>query len=570
MKNRMKKTYCIFLLIFLHISSIAQSPNWLWVKTMNCTANAFPQGGKSIAIDNSENVYIIGSFEGTLDFDPGPGTSNITSAGSVDAFISKYDNLGNFVWTKTIGGAIADQALSLTLDSDGNVIVTGIFKGTVDFDSSAVTFNLSTSGATNSFILKLDPLGNFIWAKQFESSFSSRITSKAITIDGLGNIYLSGDFTGTADFDPSDAIFSLTTSTATDVFISKLDSQGNFVWVKAFTGSNDDSSNSIALDSNGNVYIVGSFAGNVDFDPSTETYNLTSRGGSDIFIVKMDHLGNLLWAKQIGSTRMDWAQCITITSDDYIYTTGIYAGMADFDPNSGIFNQTPEGINDVFISKLDNTGNFIFAKSLGGIGYPAALSIANDTAGNIYLGGNYLGVCNFNPDGGNNTLTSAGDYDIFVSKLNNSGNLLWTKSAGGISEDNGCSLLVDSINQLYLTGNTKSLITNFDTITSSNTSGNSLYIAKLAADQLGTISHEIKNGLTIFPNPFSDHCTINFEVPQVNTKIKIFNILGQEIKHINFNGKQLLLEKENIEAGVYLFQAIDNENNFRLKKIIIK
>ncbi|MEP7170916.1 MAG: hypothetical protein ABI855_16225, partial [Bacteroidota bacterium] len=360
----MKKQLQLFLalLIITALQSFAQSPNWLWAKSAGGTNDDY---GKLLAIDAFGNVYMIGAFQGTVDFDPGAGTFNLTSVGSTDIFICKLDISGNFLWAKAMGGTISDFGNSIALDVSDNVYATGYFQGTVDFDPGAGVFNLTSAGSKDIFISKLDSTGNFIWAKSM-GGISDNVAN-SIVLDAFGNIYTTGVFSLTADFDPGAGTFNLTSAGGNDIFISKLDSSGNFVWAKRMGASGYDFGLSLALDINGsgNINITGGFEFTVDFNPGTGTFNLNSAGLRDIFISKLDSAGNFLWAKAIGGTSNDNVQSIKLDVLSNVYTTGEFQGTTDFDPGTGTFNLNSAGSNDIFISKLNSSGNFVWAKRMG-------------------------------------------------------------------------------------------------------------------------------------------------------------------------------------------------------------
>ena len=378
--------------------------------------------GYSIEVDSSGNVYTTGYFNGTVDFDPGAGTSNLTSAGGADAFVSKLDSSGNFVWAKGFGGTSGDYGNSIAVDSSGNVYTTGYFPGTVDFDPGAGTSNLTSAGGADAFVSKLDSSGNFVWAKSFGGALND--VGYSIAVDSSGNVYTTGYLQGTGDFDPGAGTSNLTSAGDADAFVSKLDSSGNFVWAKSFGGTSGDYPNSIAVDSSGNVYTTGSIAGTVDFDPGAGTFNLTSAGGADAFVSKLDSSGNFVWAKRFGGTLSDYGQSIEVDSSGNVYTTGYFNGTVDFDPGAGTSNLTSAGTNDVFVSKLDSSGNFVWAKGFGGTSGDVSTSIAVDSSGNVYTTGYFNGTVDFDPGAGTSNLTSAGGADVFVLKLTSSGEVL--------------------------------------------------------------------------------------------------------------------------------------------------
>ena len=226
------------------------------------------------------------------------------------------------------------------------------------------------------------------WAKSIGGS--SYYRGSSIKVDASGNVYTTGNFTGTADFDPGSGTFNLTADAAGgDIFISKLDASGNFIWAKSIGSIGNDVGSSISVDASGNVYITGYFAGfaggtaAADFDPGSGTFNLTSAGDADIFILKLDASGNFVWAKSMGGTTNEYGTSIALDASGNFYTTGSFQGTADFDPGTATFNLTSAGsagYSDIFISKFDTSGNFVWAKSMGDSTlHDAGTSIALDS-----------------------------------------------------------------------------------------------------------------------------------------------------------------------------------------------
>ena len=198
----MKKIYLIIVLGLGLLNAqvgLGQASGWEWAKSKGGTGW---EDGFAIVLDDSDNVYTTGDFEGTVDFDAGPGVVNLTSAGFYDIYISKSDSAGNLVWAKRIGGNMGgapfyESGYAITLDALGNVYVTGHFTGTVDFDPGVNTFNLTGGGV---FVLKLNRGGDFIWARAMGAAGYNMGTS--IAVDGAGNVITSGIYQGQGDFDP--------------------------------------------------------------------------------------------------------------------------------------------------------------------------------------------------------------------------------------------------------------------------------------------------------------------------------------------------------------------------------
>ena len=374
---------------------------------------------ESTVVDSTGNIYTTGRFASTVDFDPGVGTSNLTSAGSSDVFVSKLDASGNLLWAKSFGAAAADAGLSIAVDSTGNVYTTGFFASTVDFDPGAGTTNLTTAGSSDVFISKLDASGNLVFAKRFGGGISD--IGYSIAVDSTGNIYTTGFFADTVDFDPGAGTTNLTTAGLADVFISKLDASGNLVFAKRFGAAEADAGLSVAVDSTGNVYTTGYFEVTVDFDPGAGTTNLTTAGGSDVFVSKLDSSGNLVFAKRFGGSGDDGGISISVDSNGNIHTTGYFEGTVDFDPGAGTTNLNSAGGTDVFVSKLDSSGNLLLAKSFGGTATDVGRSITFDSTGNIYTTGEFAGTVDFDPGTGTTNLISAGGNDVFILRLDPSG-----------------------------------------------------------------------------------------------------------------------------------------------------
>ena len=374
---------------------------------------------ESTVVDSTGNIYTTGRFASTVDFDPGVGTSNLTSAGSSDVFVSKLDASGNLLWAKSFGAAAADAGLSIAVDSTGNVYTTGFFASTVDFDPGAGTTNLTTAGSSDVFISKLDASGNLVFAKRFGGGISD--LGYSIAVDSTENIYTTGFFQDTVDFDPSAGTTNLTSAGRSDVFVSKLDSSGNLVFAKRFGAAETDVGLSVAVDSTGNVYTTGYFEQTVDFDPGAGTTDLTTGGGSDVFVSKLDASGNLVFAKRFGGSNDDGGISISVDSNGNIHTTGYFEERVDFDPGAGTSNLTSAGGTDVFVSKIDSSGNLLLAKSFGGTANDVGRSIAFDSTGNIYTTGEFAGTVDFDPGTGTTNLISAGGNDVFILRLDPSG-----------------------------------------------------------------------------------------------------------------------------------------------------
>ncbi|MDP8202336.1 MAG: hypothetical protein P9M11_09410 [Candidatus Tenebribacter burtonii] len=258
----------------------------------------------------------------------------------------------------------------------------------------------------------------------------------AIAIDCYGNSYSTGLFKSTADF----GSYSLTSSGISDIYVAKMDANGNWIWAVKAGGSGNDGSRAITLDNNGNSCITGHFTSIATFG----AYSLTSDSDYDIFVAKADSLGNWLWAIQASGTGVENGYEITADENGNCYLTGYFTGTADF----GSYSLTCNGDFDIFVAKVDINGNWLWAIQAGGSDLNFGYSIDIDENMNSYITGFFSETATF----GSNTITSSGSSDIFVAKIDSTGNWQWVTKAGGEGSDIGLSITVDNCGMSYLTG----------------------------------------------------------------------------------------------------------------------
>ncbi|MCP4645667.1 MAG: hypothetical protein GY851_34800, partial [bacterium] len=384
----------------------------VWAKQMGASD---ADEGRCVAVDSAGNVYTTGRFQGTVDFDPGTGTANLTASAS-DIFVQKLDASGALVWARQMGGSSTDYGMSVAVDNAGNVYTAGFFEGSgADFDPGPGTTYLNSAGSRDIFVQKLDASGALVWANRMGGPSSDGGTS--VAVDNAGNVYATGTFQATADFDPGAGTTNLTSAGDTDIFVQKLDASGALVWAKQMSGPRFEYGLSVAVDSTGNVYTTGWFQETVDFDPSAGTTNLTSAGSEDIFVQKLDASGALVWVKQMGGPSSDNGVGLAVDSVGSVYTTGPFRHTVDFDPSTSVAELTSANGDDIFVQKLDASGAFVWAKQIAGSGYNYGYSVAVDSVGNVYATGRFYETADFDPGVGTTNLTSAGDCDIYVQKL---------------------------------------------------------------------------------------------------------------------------------------------------------
>lgn len=258
--------------------------DFIWARKMEPRVTSF-------SFDSDNNMVLVGSFFYSIDFDPGPEEEIRTAIDiTTDIFILKLNEFGDFIWVNTYSGISIDRANSVAIDNSNNIIVTGIFRQTIDFDTSSEVFELSTietNDGPDVFILKLTESGDLIFAKQIGGVYNQ--IDRGLVLDNMNNIYVTGNFSGTADFDPNSDVYNLTSSGFDDIFTMKLDSDGIFGWAVSIQSESDLSSEAIAINhSMEEIYLTGFIRGITDFDPTEEEAIYSSNNGlPDIFVLKL-------------------------------------------------------------------------------------------------------------------------------------------------------------------------------------------------------------------------------------------------------------------------------------------
>jgi hypothetical protein len=344
-----------------------------------------------VAVDAAGNLAVIGTFSGSVDF----GGGALTSAGESDVFVAKLDPNGAHLWSKRFGESTLDQeGASIAFDADGNVVLAGVIKATVDFGGGPLT----SAGGFDGFAVKLDADGSHLWSKRFGDVAND--AAAHIATDALGNVLLTGNFQGTIDLGGAP----LTSGGDADVLITKLDADGNHLWSKAAGGPLGQAGVCIATDADGNGLIVGDFSGSIDFGGGA----LTAAGGTDSFVVKLDAAGDLLWSKRFGTSSMH-ASNVAVDGAGNPVLVGRFTQSVDFGGGA----LTAAGGFDLFAAKLDEDGNHVWSRRMGDVLAEQPWSVAVDPTDHVLLAGAFEGTVDF----GNGPLQSAGSTDGFVMKM---------------------------------------------------------------------------------------------------------------------------------------------------------
>lgn len=522
--------------------------------------------------------------------------------------------LPNWKWARTALGNEYDQASTVATDANGNVYVSGYYTsdsiiiGTVTLPNAGLSFN-------DMFLAKYDSSGNFLWAQRAGSTMSDRGVSLAT--DGAGNVYLTGYF-----YSPTITFGTYTFTNAGnvgDVFIVKYDSNGNVLWATKEGGPGLEIPFSINVDATGNIVVAGRFSSSsVTFGTTT----LTLAGSMDVFIVKYDAAGNVLWAKGAGGGSNDEAYSVDVDASGNVLVAGYFNSNALF----GTINLTTAGQADVFVAKYDASGNVLWAERAGGGGDDRATGLAVDAAGNIYIAGFFtidpisFGSIVLPVAAGDNsfvakydasgtvqwahglsgdskalalTVTSSGIYvcgffqgdtltygpaallidgntDFFLLKCDFSGTPNWAikHTSGGGSSDAATAITADAWGNIVIGGYLNSDPITFGPTVLINADGFEMFVARLGDNTTGTSFLQNENEIGIYPNPGNGELIL-YSDAEIKS-VEIYTLTGIKVYTLNEKNQQApkTISISSLPAGIYFVKAMVGERLYTKKLIV--
>jgi len=376
--------------------------NYIWAKSIGgIYSTGMSIGIADCYIDQNDNIYLIGAIShGTFDFDPNAGVANIV-AGSTTAFFAKYDANGNYLWVKTFYNALGRD---ITVDNNSNILITGNFSGYLDFDPSSNTAILNSNNGII-FFAKYDNNGNYIWAKNIVTSSWYYGAYTRIGVDLSGDVFLFSGFSGFLDFDPPTATTSINSNGNEDLFLSKYDSNGGFLWVRQIGGTTPDVSGDLEIDALGNPVITGM---------SSAIFGTTGVSVGSIakwFIAKYNTNGIYQWGNGFSTGGASYLPKLSLDSQNDIYVFGANSGSVDYDPS---LTETYNLSGSAFFAKYTATGSIAWAKSI----VVGARDISVDANKNVFLTGTFANTTDFNAGTDTANMTSIGSSDVFIAKYN--------------------------------------------------------------------------------------------------------------------------------------------------------
>lgn len=528
----LKHSFFIFIFIFFQTNIVfSQSTEWV------SAAFGFESDttAEAIALDSNNNVISVGYYEGILDF---PNGDRFIGFGTTrEIVIQKLNNFGEILWVKDYNSLGTLEATTVTIDTEDNIYVAGRFNSTTSFDGISLS---SPHFSYNYFILKLDVNGKTIWAKTVPGILAEK---PIIASDSKNNIYILGEFSGTREFNGIE----LSVKNG-KLYLVKLDSKGNYVFVKQMGATGSSSDGTLTIDKQDNVIVTGKTLVNAVF--GNESYD--SGGG---YIVKINESGSFLWSRQLGNFI---GQSIITDSQNNIIVSGSYSGVSHFDDE---ILSSPD-FSSLFVAKLNSSGNKIWLKDIQLNSEPfyfrrAVLGI--NEADNLYLTFGFKGELNYEGVTYNATNSSFGTQDIIISSLGttiDNGAVNWSKQYKGIDYTRDKVLAANNIS-LYLTSAIRT--STFDEVSLENANPARIIVAKIVDDTLSTDLNSIKNKRSfIIYNKVEDNYTLFFN-KQTNDDIilYIYDVSGRIIKKIK---KQESLNKFTFDisstSGIYFLKVV--------------
>lgn len=563
----MKTKQNLLLLIGMFISTSVFSQDYSWAKPIRGTHITETY---DMYTSPSGNIYITGYFNDTSDFDPSSGQHVLITPGTNTVFVAKYDSLGALVWANALTGTGNSVGQGIVQNQNGDLIVTGYFDGTIDFDPSPTgVLNLTSAGGSDMFLACFSSLGNLKWCHSFGGNGMFGDEAYAVCTDNAGKIYFTGCFQGNVDFDPSPSNTILSTTSNfydLDMVVGCFDSLGNFNWAIQATGPMGDVGRSIHVHGN-QLLVGGQHSGPADFDPGAGNTNAGSAGNDHAFLASYTLTGNYNWVHSFGGAfGGDAVNSIATNAAGEIYICGRFYSTADFDPGPGTFNlSVNNSTNYGFLAKYTNTGGLVWALP-------------------VFLNNAVLNECT------DLTVTPHGDvwvtgynqynliFNTFVANYSTNGFYQWDFTLNG-GDNTGSAIGLDADTNVYVSGacyadlQTGLVTVDFDPsagtayLSNNGMSASLVYMAKYNSPTINSIKEIELETLGVFPNPTEGIFFIRLEE---ETEIEIYNTVGAQVWNETIKRGEQTIDIRKLPAGMYIIYGYETGSGKQKSARLIK
>ncbi len=426
-----------------------------WVRT---TGNSGADTAFDAALDKNGNVYVVGNIgkKVALPAEITMNNSKTTHINGHDAFIAKYDSKGEHRWTKTLDGTFV-SAIQISIDKSGNLYVAGKFRGTCDFDpgdevENRTSHDFKGGDAWDYFVCKFNSLGHYTWVTTFGGDDSIIKSDISMEIDSSSNVYIGGWSTGNLEFNLETGLEQFPAIGRDDIFVCKVNSEGNIDWGKRWGSEHRDKFSDIAVGSDGTVYVAGTTYGMSVLNKDNGSIEVNADKTKRAYLWRLNSDGEFesqwSWDESFAFYKCN----LFLDRKDNLYMSSCFKGQFDVNPNGGEEIITATGSTDIFITMLDKQGDFQWVKTFGGDENNMAMDISVDRTGFVFVAGLYGGNGDFNPGNGTAEMTAVNDTDPFLCKFTRDGDYKWSRSWKGDGKLTVFSITTDPNGNVYLSG----------------------------------------------------------------------------------------------------------------------
>ncbi len=537
-------------MLLLSVSSWSQKYNWF--KTFGGSGD---DRISYMLMDSNGDLLITGTFQNTVDFDPSSNLEEHTSNGWNDVFVAKYDTTGALIWVKTFGGSEWDYSTAFFVDASDNIYVGGNYGSTMDINPGIGVTTLVPSGGLSAYLVKLNGNGEYEWSRNLTGGTDLRINSIK---EGPQGIVCSGSFWGTSQFNNEGTSVTMTSDNSQDVYVLTVDVSGNFVQVNQIGNGGQNLPRGFDVDETGNIYITYEFEGSIDVDPGPGTTTIVATNSTSYgqILAKYNSAMELIWVKAPAFPTYSQFRQLEVNSADEIVFIGYFKDSIQFnlygDPTWYISN----GDDDLFIGKINAIGEMQWLRTFGNDSEDDTGKLHIDEIGNIYLFDSFQGTIDTDLGASINMATSVGSFETYILKLDSSGNTQWflqdsTDFPFAVSIGALCSGTQNDVYVLYNFFQEMGLFQN-GTLESFTSEGDyDLLMVQLKADNYLSLEETNFNNYLVYPNPVNQTLYLSGLKEGQSKDYILLNMEGRQILQGETNG---VIDISKLTSGIYLLK----------------
>ena len=409
---------------------------YAWSNPIGGTGSDYAQG---VSTDAAGNVYVVGHFESSVDFDRGAGVDTHYSEGLSDIYVTKLNADGSYGWTRTFGGTGKDLGMAIAVDDLGNSYLTGGYSASVDFDPGVGVDSRTAVDRMDIFVTKLGADGNYGWTRTFGGAQSGSILDyygNGIALDNAGSVVITGYYWGSVDFDMNGAGDIYSSVGRSDIFLTKLGTDGSYGWTNSLGNTEYDEGNGVAIDASNNIYLTGAVTRTIDFDPGVGVaQHVMPLWGKNVFIAQYHSDGSYGWSQAISgiSGAHEVSHSVAVGENGELYIAGEFSDTLDFDPGVGVdsYSTGSQYTTAAFVSKYGMDGSYDWTQTYMNTYGVMAYSVEVGKLGDVFVGGTFNRYVDFDPGVGED-IHNGGPYSgSFITHLKSDGGYGgWTQTLG--------------------------------------------------------------------------------------------------------------------------------------------